>query len=190
MRLAKPNGPNSGPKDVWSAHGPWKESGIVFIQILVIAGWIFLRMIFEKINRIKTQIPGRKAKFYREQGSQCSSALLFAKGYQNTCEVWIRASSEPAHFTDGVDLGVGTASPSPAPPASPSLVLHSRPLPPDVTQEQGQLESLHSLSGQTWWDYTESILLQQSSDVFQAKTQSGMFWPKGNIYNQIIHLRK
>lgn len=54
----------------------------------------------------------------------------------------------------------------------------------------GQLEPLRALSGWMQQDHTESILLQQSSDVFQAKTQSEMFWPKGNIYNQIIHLGK
>lgn len=42
VRLAKCDGPNSGPKYVWSTPEPWKESGFAFIQILVIAGWIFL----------------------------------------------------------------------------------------------------------------------------------------------------
>lgn len=41
-RLATHHGPNSGPKYVWSAHEPWKESDFAFIQILVISGWIVL----------------------------------------------------------------------------------------------------------------------------------------------------
>lgn len=58
-----------GPKYVWSAHEPWKESDFAFIQILVIAGWIFVGWFFEKINKMRTQRPGRKAKSCREQGS-------------------------------------------------------------------------------------------------------------------------
>lgn len=42
VRLTTHHGPNSGPKYMWSAHEPWKESDFAFIQILVIAGWIFL----------------------------------------------------------------------------------------------------------------------------------------------------
>lgn len=171
VRLAKPNGPNSGPKYVWSTHGPWKESGFVFIQILVISVWTFLRVIFEKINRIKTERPGKKAKFYREQSSQCSSALLFC--WEVLKQVWGMGKDQqwacPFHRWTGLGSWCSQSRHSTYCLPISSSAQQTTAVRCD-TSWQGQLESLHSLSGQTRWDYTESILLQQSSAVFQAKT--------------------
>lgn len=40
---------------------------------------------------------------------------------------------------------------------------------------EGQLDPLFDLNSETQWDHMGSIRFPQSSDVFQAKTQFGMF---------------
>lgn len=141
-------------------------------------------MIFEKINKIKTSRRGRKARLHKEQGPD---ALPLASAPRGAAagERGPAASLPVPRWPRTWELARPVQAQGPLPP-SPGL---PRPL-PRARSGAGPARTPPCPERMARRDHTEAVLLRHSSDAFQANTQSGLFWPKGNIYNQIIHLRK